>query len=277
MKASLITIFLSGCAIAAFSGPTVIAESDINMQTNQLRGLSKEKTGDTIGAGVCRRMEVVDPQTRKLGYYDSCIGANSTVTTRDGRLQRVGDLKLGDEVQVYDSVKQELSWAPIFYVRERGHANPVTILDIQLKGVNDEKARSVSLTHSHLIYAADGSLVAARKLEVGQKVLLASGEAVVTSVGTKEDMTLSPITTTGNIVVDGDIIVSCFTEEDDVRKMEEMLPHFSGLLSGGCDASTVAKIAKEMDTACISLFSTASPQPMINGKRVNITALTVQE
>ena len=151
-------------------------------------------------------------------YISSCFPAAARVNVQraSGAVERVAmhTLKLGDMVQA--TAQPTVTFSPVFAFSHKASDVAVgTFVEIKLTtvdGIPTTGDTALVLTEGHYVYA-NGALVAAGKVQVGDTVVTEGGAtAVVAAVtrGVKGKGLYNPNTVHGDIVVEG-VVVSTYT------------------------------------------------------------------
>lgn len=170
----------------------------------------------------------------------ACFPAEATVVVKGGRVVRMSEVQIGDEVMVGPG-----QFSKVFMFTHK-------VADASFAFVTLETAsgHKVSMTKGHYLYV-DGALVAASQVKVGSTVTLGSGEAdAVVRVGkTVASGLYNPQTVQGNVVVDG-VLSSTYTTAVEpafahavlapLRFFNALGLHFTALESGGGSLAEVA-------------------------------------
>jgi uncharacterized protein YjbI with pentapeptide repeats len=157
----------------------------------------------------------------------SCFPADSTVITHDGKLIRMEDLEHSQRIAIGGGRHSE-----VFFFGHRSAKDMAPFVHIKTSA----DAPELRLSPGHYLYA-NGKLVTARSIVVGDKLETVNGRAVtVTSIRSQLARGLyAPATLHGNLAVDG-IVVSSYTDAVHPRVAHTLLSplrvlHHSGLKS----------------------------------------------
>jgi hypothetical protein len=139
-----------------------------------------------------------------------CFAADATVLLESGETRRMEELAVGDRVLAAGG-----SFTDVFMFTHKRSAGFHEFVELTAA------SRSVYLTPGHYIPLADGRLVAAAAVRVGDGLLLGDGTAVAVARSRRVQRRglYNPQTISGDIVVDG-IVTSTYT-----RAVEPMLAH----------------------------------------------------
>jgi len=138
--------------------------------------------------------------TKCIASAYGCFPADAEVITLNGPVQ-MKDLRDGDAVKTLSGFEKVLGFT---------HANS----DIAVRMVKiNHAAGSVSMTPSHMITLADGSVVPASEVSAGSQISVGDGSSTVTKV---EEIVgqgiFSPKTASGTIVVNG-VVASVYSQK----------------------------------------------------------------
>lgn len=130
-----------------------------------------------------------------------CFPASAIVRTVDGKDITMADLAAGHSIRIHETAR----FSKVFAFSHKQHAGLHEFVR-----VTAESGRSISLSPSHYMYA-NGKMVAARAVKVGDKLRTIDGPSVVKTVERVKDFGLvAPHTMHGDVVVNG-IVASTYT------------------------------------------------------------------
>ena len=178
------------------------------------KGKYKGSYGSSNYAYCNSNMEYCDDENI---YISSCFPAAARVNVQraSGAVERVSmrALKLGDMVQA--TAQPTVTFSPVFAFSHKASDVAVgTFVEIKLTvdGIPTPGDTALVLTEGHYVYA-NGALVAAGKVQVGDTVVTEAGATAVVAAVTRDVKgkgLYNPNTVHGDIVVEG-VVVSTYT------------------------------------------------------------------
>ena len=176
----------------------------------------------------------------------------------------VKDLRVGDIVKVWKNNK--IYFQPIFYIRNHGFKS-ILHLEIICKNNN------VILTNNHLMYLKNGKLIRADCLNIGDKIKTISGYKKVTNINKIYDIPLTPCTTSGTLITDGNIIVSCWANSiENANKMSTLMPPIQKLIDSGKPINEISKIVHNYYNWFVE-----NDKPILTNKQIMRKALILSQ
>lgn len=157
---------------------------------------------------------------------DVCFPGSVTVKLSDGSSKKMGDIIVGDIVQVAhpSSSVKDMDMYTFSPVLGFSHRLPDVIYN-HFVTISASDGSSITLTSGHYMYAPD--LKRARDVRTGDVL---PGDRIVVDVvhGVEDKGLFNPHTETGTIVVNG-MVSSCYTESVDVRTAHALLVPVRGM------------------------------------------------
>lgn len=180
------------------------------------------------------------PATEAYGVTTTtqgCFEGSTALDTIKGSIRM-------DEAQVGDWVRTAIGFEPIlgwFHANEDAKG-------MEFLKISTESGEVLTLTPSHVLYLANGLLVAAESLDFGDSILTSDGEVtMVTGIEktTSDNGFYNPITASTSVVVNG-IVASTFTMDLGLFTSAAMLSIWTTIISGVARVAQLFGLEKKM-------------------------------
>lgn len=154
----------------------------------------------------------------------ACFGSETVLHTSRG-LIKLKYLEVGDKVMSWDKISNKTTMETIWYISDHGQDK------IDHYRISLDSDEIVNLSPEHLIFLEDKTFLRAKELTKGQKILNINNESsTIINIENVEDVPLTPLTLTGNILLPNTSVVSCWSHDKEnvdyiTKLIEKMKPY----------------------------------------------------
>ena len=154
----------------------------------------------------------------------ACFGSETVLHTSRG-LIKLKCLEVGDKVMSWDEKSNKTTMETIWYIRNHGEEK------IDHYKITLDSDEIVNLTPDHLVFLEDKSFMRTGELVTGHKILnINNKSSTIVNIENIQDVPLSPLTLTGNILLPNFSVISCWSHDKEnvdyiTKLIEKMKPY----------------------------------------------------
>ena len=158
------------------------------------------------------------------GNSVGCFGSETILQTSRGLIE-LKCLEVGDKVMTWDERSNKTTMETIWYIRNHGEEK------VDHYKISLDSDEVVNLTPDHLLFLEDKSFIRADELIRGQKILnINNKSSTIVNIENIQDVPLSPLTLTGNILLPNSSVISCWSHDKEnvdyiTKLIEKMKPY----------------------------------------------------